>query len=78
MPSDKRVLNILKKNHGTNEEDRKKIKSAIGEYDELITMVKKRKRRWFGYVLTSFWFSKDHSTGHSKRKRSGRKKENNI
>ena len=36
--------------HMTNEEVCRKIQAAIGEYDELLTLVKKRKLRWFGHV----------------------------
>ena len=36
--------------HVTNEEVRRKIQAAIGKYDELLTLVKKRKLRWFGNV----------------------------
>ena len=45
-----RLLNISYKDHVTNEEVRRKIQAAIGEYDELLTLVKKRKLRWFGHV----------------------------
>ena len=41
----RRPLNILHKDHVTNEEVRRKIQAAIGEYDELLTLVKKRKLR---------------------------------
>ena len=37
----RRLLNISYKNHVTNEEVRRKIQAAIGEYDELLTLVKK-------------------------------------
>ena len=43
-------LNISYKDHGTKEEVRRKIQAAIGEYDELLTLVKKWKLRWFGHV----------------------------
>ena len=39
----RRLLNISYKDHVTNEGVRRKIKAAIGEYDELLTLVKKRK-----------------------------------
>ena len=39
----RRLLNISYKDHVTNEEVRRKIQAAIGEYDELLTLVKKRK-----------------------------------
>ena len=41
------------KGHVTNEKVRRKILAAIGEYDELLTLVKKRKQRWFCHVSRS-------------------------
>ena len=41
-----RSLNILYKDHITNQEVRRKIKAAIGDYDELLTT-----------VVTSCWLS---------------------
>ena len=41
----RRLLNISYKDHVTNEEVCRKIQAAIGEYDELLTLVKKRKLR---------------------------------
>ena len=35
----RRLLNISYKDHVTNEEVRRKIKTAIGEYDELLTLI---------------------------------------
>ena len=49
----RRLLNISFKDHVTNEEVRRKIQAAIGEYNELLTLVRKRKRRWFGHVSRS-------------------------
>ena len=49
----RRLLNILYKDHVTNEEIRRKIQAAIGEYDELLTLVKKQKQRSFGHVSRS-------------------------
>ena len=46
----RRLLTISYKDHVTNEEVRRKIQAAIGEYDQLPTLVKKRKLRWFGHV----------------------------
>ena len=48
-----------------------KIQAAIREYDDLLTMVKNSKLRWFAYVSTLkvFWFSKDNSSGHSEWKK---------
>ena len=38
----RRLLNILYKDHVTNEEVRRQIQAAIREYDEVLTLVKKR------------------------------------
>ena len=46
----RRLLNISYKDHVTNEEVHRKIQAAIGEYDELLNLVKKLKLRWFGHV----------------------------
>ena len=47
----RRLLNISYKDHVTDEEVRRKIQTAIGELDELLTLVKKRKLRWFGHTI---------------------------
>ena len=54
----RRLLNISYKDHVSNEEARRKIQAAIEEYDELLTLVKKRKLRWFGYVSRSSGLAK--------------------
>ena len=72
----RRLLNISYKDHDTNEEVRRKIQAAIGEYDELLTLVNKRKLRWFGHVSRSSGLAKTiiQGTVKGKRKR-GRQKE---
>ena len=61
---------------------RRKIQAAIGEYDELLTVVKKRKLRWFGHVSRSSGLAKTILQGivKGKRKRGRQKKrwEDNI
>ena len=42
----------------TNEEVCRKIQAAIGEYDELLSLVKKQKLRWFGHVSKSSGLAK--------------------
>ena len=78
----RRLLNISYKDHVTNEEVRRKIQAAIGEYDELLTLVKKRKLRWFGHVSRSYGLAKTilQGTVKGKRKRGRQKKrwEDNI
>ena len=65
----RRLLNISYKDHVTNEEVRRKIQAAIGEYDELLTLVKKRKLRWFGHVSRSSGLAKTILQGTVKGKR---------
>ena len=73
----RRLLNISYKDHVTNEEVRRKIQAAIGEYDELLTLVKKRKLMvWPCFKV--FWFSKDNPTGHSERKKKKRQTEEGV
>ena len=54
----RRLLNISYKDHVTNEEVRRKTQAAIGEYDELLTLVKKRGLGWFGRVSGSSGLAK--------------------
>ena len=65
----RRLLNISYKHHITNEEVRRKIQAAIGEYDELLTLVKKRKLRCFGHVSRSSGLAKTILQGTVKGKR---------
>ena len=78
----RRLLNIPYKDHVTNEEVRRKIQAAIGEYDKLLTLVKKRKLRWSGHVSRSSGLAKTilQGTVKGKRKRGRQKKrwEDNI
>ena len=48
----RRLLNILYKDHVTKEEVYRQIHAAIGEYDELLAMVKKRKLRSSAFART--------------------------
>ena len=71
----RRILNILYKDHVTNEEVRRKILAAIEEYDELLTLVRKRKLRWFDHVSRSSGLAKTilQGTLKGKRKRADRR-----
>ena len=68
----RRLSNISYKDHVTNEEVRRKIQTAIGEYHELLTLVKKRKIRWFGHVSRSSGLAKTILQGTVKRKKKKR------
>ena len=65
----RRLLNISYKDHVTNEEVHRKIQAAIGEYDELLTLVKKRKLRWFGHVSRSSSLAKTILPGSERKKK---------
>ena len=54
----RRLLNISYKDHVTNEEVRRKIQAAIEEYDELLSLVKKRKLSRFCHVSRSCGLAK--------------------
>ena len=77
-----RAIELSYQDHVTNEEVRRKIQAAIGEYDELLTLVKKRKLRWFGHGSRSSGLAKTilQGTVKGKRKRGRQKKrwEDNI
>ena len=65
-----------------NEEVRRKIQAAIGDYDELLTLVKKQKLSWFGHVSRASGLVKTilQGTVKGKRRRDSQKKrsEDNI
>ena len=42
----------------TNEEVRNRIQNAIGVHDDVLTMVKKRKLRWYGHISRSSGMAK--------------------
>ena len=78
----RRLLNISYKDHVTSEEVRRKIQAAIGEYDEFLTLVKKRKLRWFGQISRSSGLAKTilqgTVKGHRKWGRQKKRWEDNI
>ena len=60
----------------TNEEVRNRIRNAIGVHDDLLTMVKKQKLRWYGHISRSSGMAKIFLQGTVKgaRRRSRQKK----
>ena len=71
----RRLLGISYKDHVSNEEVRRKIQAAIGEYDEPLTLFKERKPRWFDNVSRSFSLAKTILQGTVKgKRRRGRQK----
>ena len=49
----RRLLGISYRDHVTNEEVRSRIRQVIGKHDDLLTIVKKRKLKWYGHVTRS-------------------------
>ena len=78
----KRLMNISYKDHVTNEVVRNRIQNAIGVQDDLLTMVKKRKLRWYGHISRSSGMSKTILQGTVKgarrRGRQKKRREDNI
>ena len=74
----RRSLNISYKYHLTNKEVRRKIKTATGEYDEFLTLFKKRQLRLFDFGLRVDWLSKDKLTLHSEQKKKKRQIEEEM
>ena len=55
MRCQRRLLNISYKDHVTNEEVRNRFQNAIGVHDDLLTIVKKQKLRWYGHISRQFF-----------------------
>ena len=54
----RKILHISYKDRVTNEEVRAKIQLAIGPHKDLLTIVKKRKLKWYGHVFRSSGLAK--------------------
>ena len=78
----RKILHISYKDHVTNQEVRAKIQQAIGPHEDLLTIVKRRKLQWYGYVARSSGLAKTILRGTVKgRRRQGRQRkrwEDNI
>ena len=77
----RRLQNFSYNDHVTNEEVRNRIQNAVRVHDDLLTMVKKRKLRWYGHISRSSGMAKTILQGTVKgARRRGRQKrwEDNI
>ena len=63
----RKLLNITYKDHVAIEEVRNRIQNANGVHDDLLTMVKKWKLRWYGHILRSSGMAKTILQGTVKR-----------
>ena len=59
----RKILHISYKDHVTNEEVRAKIERANGPYEDLLTIVKRRKLQWYGHISRSSGLAKTISQG---------------
>ena len=78
----RKLLGISYRDHITNDAVRDRISQAIGPYDDILTMVKKCKLKWFGHVSRSSGLAKTilpgTVQGGRRRGRQKRCRENNI
>ena len=58
FPTLKPIVPISNKDHVTNEEVRAKIQQAIGPHEDLLTIVKRRKLKWYGHASRSAGLAK--------------------
>ena len=54
----RKTLRISHKHHVTHKEVRAKIHQAIGPHEDLLTIVKRLKLQWYGYVFRSSGLAK--------------------
>ena len=78
----RRLLDISYKDHVSNAEVRKRITNAVGQYEDLLNTVKRRKLKWYGHVTRSTGLAKTilQGTVQGKRKRGRQRRrwEDNI
>ena len=58
----RKLLGISYRDHITNDAVRDRIRQAVGPYDDILTMVKKRKLKSFGHVSRSAGLTKTITT----------------
>ena len=54
----RKILSISYKDHVINDEVRAKIQQAIGPHEDLLTIAKRRKPRWYGHDYRSSGLAK--------------------
>ena len=74
----RRHLNIFYKDHVTNEEVRSRIQNVTGVHDDLLTMIKKRKLRWYGHISRSSGMARQFCRGQWNERRQKKRREYNI
>ena len=71
----RKILRISYKDRVTNDEVRAKIQQAVGQHEDLLNIVKRRKLQWYGHVSCSSGLAKTILQGTVDRgRRQGRQK----
>ena len=74
----RKIMNISYIDHITNNAIRERVTQAIGTHDDLLTVVKKRKLKWYGPQLSVKWYVKNNIARHYKRKKKTKKAEKEM
>ena len=70
----RKILRISYKDHVANQEVRAQIQQAIGPHEDLLTIVKRRKLKWYDHVSRSSGLAKTILQGTVKGGRQGRQR----
>ncbi|KAK2171718.1 hypothetical protein NP493_1033g00038 [Ridgeia piscesae] len=63
-----KLLGITYRDHISNEEVRNRTRQAIGPHENLLTTVKRRKLKWYGYITRSSEACQYNPAGHNARR----------
>ena len=76
----RKIMNISYIDHITNNAIRERVTEAIGTHDDLLTVVNKRKLKWYGHTSRSSGMSKTilQGTTNGKKDEEGRKRDGKI
>ena len=74
----RKLLRISYKDYVTNKEVCAKIQQAIGPHEDLPTIVKRRKLKWYGHVPHSSGLAQNHLAKHSERGKKTRQTEEEV
>ena len=64
----RKIFGISFRDRITNEDVRNRVRAAIGPHDDLLSIVKTRKLRWYGHVTRATGFANTIMQGHSTRR----------
>ena len=62
-----KIFGISFRDRITNKDVRNRVRAAIGPHDDLLSIVKTRKLRWYGHVTRARGLGKHHHAGHATR-----------